>query len=125
MGDLMGPETIAGVAQLVPPPVVVGGMRAYRGLSLDRLLPPLLSLIVSNVQGPPIPLWCAGAKLASLFPFGPLLPGTGLNVTVLSNMGNLDIGVMACPDLVDDVWEIVEAMPKTLARLLADAPKGA
>ena len=122
MGDLMGPETIAGVAQLVPPPVVVGGMRAYRGLSLDRFLPPLLSLIVSNVQGPPIPLWCAGAKLTSLFPFGPLLPGTGLNVTVLSNMGNLDIGLMACPDLVDDVWEIAEAMPKTLARLLADVP---
>ncbi|HVU71743.1 MAG TPA: wax ester/triacylglycerol synthase family O-acyltransferase [Mycobacteriales bacterium] len=123
LGDLMGPETIAGMAQIVPPPVIIGGRRALRGLKLSKLLPPLMSLIVSNVQGPPIPLWCAGAKLVGLFPFGPLLAGSGLNVTVLSNNGNLDIGLMACPDLVDDVWEIAEAMPQTLARLLADAPR--
>jgi diacylglycerol O-acyltransferase / wax synthase len=37
------------------------------------------------------------------FPLGTVLEGAGLNVTVMSYMGNVDIGFMACRELVPDV----------------------
>ena len=43
-----------------------------------------------------------------MYPFGPLLEGAGLNLTVLSNMGHVDFGVIACRELVPDVWDIAD-----------------
>jgi hypothetical protein len=88
-----------------------------RNLGLSTVQPALANLIVSNVMGPPIPLYLAGATVDAIYPLGPLLPGAGMNITVLSNLDRLDVGVMACPDLVSDVWEIVDALPGCLAEL--------
>ena len=32
------------------------------------------------------------------------------NITVLSNMGNMDIGVIACPDIAPDVDEVTDGI---------------
>jgi diacylglycerol O-acyltransferase len=121
MIDALGTESIGDVAELVPPLLVVTGSKLYDGLGLSRLHPPLQSLVVSNMPGPPIPLYCAGARVDAVYPFGPLLPGAGLNITVLSNMGNLDVGLLGCPDLVPDLWEIADGFPAAVAELLTAA----
>ncbi len=82
-------------------------MSAYRSVLIGNV-PPLWNVIVSNVPGPPIPLYTAGARVAGVYPFGPLLEGAGLNLTVLSNMGHVDFGVIACRELVPDVWDIAD-----------------
>ena len=109
------------MAELMPPLLMMGGAKFYDNLGLSRLHPPLQSLVVSNMPGPPIPLYCAGARVDAVYPFGPLLPGAGLNITVLSNMGNLDVGLLGCPDLVPDLWEIADGFPAAVAELLAAA----
>ena len=119
--DALGPDSVGELAELVPPLLVKGGSRLYDGPGLSRLHPPLQSLVVSNMPGPPIPLYCAGARVDAVFPLGPLLPGSGLNITVLSNMGKLDVGLLCCPDLVPEVWEIADAFPAAVATLLARA----
>jgi WS/DGAT/MGAT family acyltransferase len=121
MADALGTESIGDVAELVPPLLVMGGSKVYDGLGLSRLHPPLQSLVVSNMPGPPIPLYCAGARVDAVYPFGPLLPGSGLNITVLSNMGNLDVGLLGCPDLVPDLWDIADGFPAAVAELLVAA----
>jgi hypothetical protein len=40
---------------------------------------------------------------------------------VLSNLDRLDVGIMACPDLVEDSWEIVDSLAPCLEEL---APPG-
>jgi len=52
------------------------------------------------VPGPDMPMYMAGGEVVGLYPFGPLMEGSGLNVTVLSHNGRLDVGLIACPDLV-------------------------
>jgi diacylglycerol O-acyltransferase len=89
-----------------------------RNLGLAAVQPSMANVIVSNVMGPPIPLYLAGARVDAIYPLGPLLPGVGMNITVLSNLDRLDVGIMSCPDIVDDVWELVESMPAALAELL-------
>ena len=60
---------------------------------------PIHNLVVSNVPGPPFPLYLAGAELVAAYPMGPVMDGAGLNVTVLSYRNHIDIGFMADKDL--------------------------
>ncbi len=76
---------------------------------------------MSNVPGPPVPLYTAGARILSISPMGPLLPGAGVNITVLSNMGNVDFGVIACRDTVPEVWRIADGLAEGVQLLLKAA----
>lgn len=116
-GDDLLPDLLA-----VPPPVVVeGALRLYDALALDERLPPVFAAVVSNVPGPPIPLYCCGARLDGAYLLGPLLAGSGLNLTVLTYRDSLDLGVVSCPDIVDDHWAIARALPAALDDLVAAA----
>ncbi len=55
----------------------------------------------SNVPGAPIPVYLAGARMVSQFPFGPMA-GAALNVTLLSYQNDLNIGVASDPSAVPD-----------------------
>jgi len=60
-----------------------------------------VDVITSNVPGVPIPLYLAGAKLEAQFPFGPR-SGAAVNVTLLSYLDGLFIGVNSDPAAVPD-----------------------
>jgi diacylglycerol O-acyltransferase / wax synthase len=49
-------------------------------------------LHVSNVTGPATTLYCAGAQIQAMYPFGPL-PGAALNVSLVSYVGQLGVAV--------------------------------
>jgi WS/DGAT/MGAT family acyltransferase len=94
------------------------GARLYSTLHVADHHPVVHNLILSNVPGPPIPLYLAGARLVGLYPLGPITDGAGLNVTVLSQEERIGFGFVACPDLVRDIWEIADAIPEALAELV-------
>ncbi len=68
-----------------------------------------------------------GAKLVANFPIGPIFDGGGLNMTVMSYQESLDFGLLACPDLIDDVWHLADGLRDTLDELVkaADEATGA
>ena len=67
---------------------------------------PIHNLVVSNVPGPPFPLYLAGAELVAAYPMGPIMDGAGLNITVLSYRSHVDIGFLADASLVPDIWDV-------------------
>jgi hypothetical protein len=67
-------------------------------------------LVVSNVAGPPFPLYLAGARVVSLVPLGPPIEGAGLNVTVLSYVDRMDWGFIACRELAPRLAELAHAV---------------
>ncbi|MBI2705967.1 MAG: wax ester/triacylglycerol synthase family O-acyltransferase [Actinobacteria bacterium] len=115
--NAMGVDLIQDMAQITPPGVYNLAMRLYSNPRISGALPPVQNLVISNVPGPPIPLYIAGAQVKGIYPFGPLIEGSGINITVLSNMGNVDIGVIACGDTVPDVWDIVDGFAAAVAEL--------
>jgi len=119
--NAMGVDLIQDLAQITPPGVYNLAMRLYSSQPIAGSLPPVQNLVISNVPGPPIPLYIAGARVKGIYPFGPLIEGSGINITVLSNMGNVDIGVIACGDTVPDVWEIVDGFADAVAELRSAA----
>jgi len=62
-----------------------------------------VNLVVTNVPGPPVPLYLAGARLLELFPVVPVMGNLTLVVAVLSYAGQLNLTAVAdqdgCPDL--------------------------
>jgi diacylglycerol O-acyltransferase / wax synthase len=79
---------------------------------------PVHNLIVSNVAGPQEKLYGLGAEIQALYPLGPIFHGSGLNITVMSLSGKLNIGIISCPQLVDDVWPLADRFETELGALL-------
>jgi len=94
-------------------------VRLYSRMELADRHPPALNLIVSNVPGPPIPLYLAGGRLQALYPLGPVFDGMGLNITVLSYMESVGFGFLACRELVPELWEMSEGVADALDELVA------
>jgi hypothetical protein len=80
---------------------------------------PPFNIVISNVPGPPIPLYAAGARLEHFYPVSALADGQGLNVTVQSYNGNLDFGFIADRELVPDVWLMTELLHESMDELLS------
>jgi WS/DGAT/MGAT family acyltransferase len=88
-----------------------------------RILPriphsPVYNLILSNVPGPQEQLYFLGCQVDSMYPLGPIIGDAGLNITVMSLNGELGIGIIACPDLLPDLWDIADGFPDALKELL-------
>jgi diacylglycerol O-acyltransferase len=92
-------------------------VRAYAGLRLAEKHPVVHNLVISNVPGPPVPLFFMGAEILGLYPLGPVFHGAGVNITVLSNNGRLHVGVIACRESMPDVEALVRHFPTELAKL--------
>ena len=104
----------------VPPPFVFSLIsRAYVELGLAERLPPICNLIVSSVPGPPVPLYLAGSRLVGIHPLGPVYSGLLLNVTALSGVESMNLGLVACRGRIPDLWELCDAIPESLAELAA------
>lgn len=112
---------IMGLTDTTPPGLIGLAARTYSAAGLSRSAPPPVNLVISNVPGPPIPLYLAGARVERLLPMGPLLFGMGLNITVLSYCDSLDFGFISCPELVPDPGSIAARIPKALDDLEAAA----
>jgi hypothetical protein len=95
--------------------------RSYSAAGLDGRVPPMFNLIVSNVPGPPIDLYLGGARVVGAYPMGPLLFGSGINVTVLSKAATMDVGLMACRENLPDPWPLVDRFPEALDELVSAA----
>ena len=118
----LGPEMLGDLVDLVPPPVLSAATSAFVGSRITERIPPAHSVIISNVPGPDFPLYLAGAEVVGMYPFGPLMEGSGLNITVLSHNGRLDIGLIACPDLVPDLDDLLEGILMRIRRTRGRPP---
>jgi diacylglycerol O-acyltransferase / wax synthase len=92
-------------------------VRAYAGLRLAERHPVVHNLVISNVPGPPLPLYFMGARIEALHPLGPVFHGAGLNITVMSNNGRVGVGVIACRESMPDVDDLARRFPEELERL--------
>ncbi|MGO4442377.1 wax ester/triacylglycerol synthase family O-acyltransferase [Mycobacterium sp. 2YAF39] len=115
-GGDMAPTLIQDWTEFLGRSVLNAVVRLARNIPLpDR---PIHNLVLSNVPGPQQQVYFLGCAITAQYPFGPIVIGAGLNVTVMSLNGRLGIGVISCPDLVSDVWDLADAFPVALAELL-------
>ena len=106
--DLIPADVIVDASEFAPPALATRAMRMAAQLRIaDRTNPPV-NLVISNVPGPRHPLYMGGARLKHYIPVSTVADGQGLNITVQSYLDTLDFGLVACRELVPDLWDLVD-----------------
>ena len=108
----LGGEALAKVADLVFPEFMTLYARmAIRGLAAN--------MVVTNVPGPPVPIYMLGARMLEVFPVVPLAAKQGLGVALFSYDDRLFWGFNSDWDAVPDLHDFVEDVEEEFARLQA------
>jgi len=102
-------------------PWLLGGAAAIYGSGLAERLQRLANVVVSNVPGPSVPLYIAGARLRTWWPLSIVEHGLGLNITVMRYMDSLDFGLVAAQRLVPDAAPLAQELHASFDELAAAA----
>jgi diacylglycerol O-acyltransferase / wax synthase len=92
---------------------VAGQRMWYRRFPRQRSV----NLVVTNVRGPPVPLYLAGAQLLELYPMMPVMGNLTLVVAVMSYAGQLNLTATADRDSCPDLELFIEGACTTLDNL--------
>jgi diacylglycerol O-acyltransferase len=106
-------------------PWLMTGLASLLGRSnLVSRLPQVGNVAISNVPGPPITLYMAGAKMVHYFPVSIPYHGSALNITVQSYAGSLEFGLTACRRILsqDESYELTDHLRTALREIQALPP---
>jgi WS/DGAT/MGAT family acyltransferase len=73
-------------------------------------IPQVANVVISNVPGPQVPLYMAGARMLANYPTSIVTHGMGLNITVQSYDQSLDFGLMADAKAMPDAKVLAQAI---------------
>jgi WS/DGAT/MGAT family acyltransferase len=110
-------ELLQDANQFIPPALFSRAARLTFSLGASRASRPAWNLVISNVPGPQVPLYMAGARLEAHYPISVITDGMGLNITVMSYCGHLDFGIVADRDQMPDVWSLMDWLTESLDEL--------
>ena len=102
MTNAMGARQMTEMSKLSPALFMGLGARVYSQWGLANRMKPIFNTVVTNVPGPPVPIYSAGSKLVAIYGNLCLLDGVGLGHVVQSYVDQLTIGVTACREALPD-----------------------
>lgn len=98
-----GAQTLSNLAETVPYGIANLASRMYSRYNMSKMHNPVFNLVITNVPGPPIPMYLQGHKLLSIMGSAPIIDGMGLIITVFSYDGRITISptsdVNSMPDI--------------------------
>jgi len=106
----LGAEFIMNIGTWAPPTIHA---MAARLAARSRLI----NLVVSNVPGPQVPMYIAGARLLAQYPIMPIAESMGLSIAVTSLAGTMAFGITADWDTLPDIEFLAEAMGDAMDEL--------
>lgn len=83
------------------------------------------SLVVSNIGGRHRDLYFAGARITGFYPFGAPLDGAALFITVATLDDQLNIGLIACPEIIPELAGMADLFAPALTELADSVGLGA
>lgn len=107
------------VTQFVPPFMTGLAFRALATSAIANRVQMPFNVLVSNVPGPRTPVYLDGIRQRSYHPVSLVADGGRLNITVVSYVDQLHLGLVADRDLPLDLDELAEHMRSELEDLLA------
>ncbi|MGP0006600.1 MAG: WS/DGAT/MGAT family O-acyltransferase [Acidimicrobiales bacterium] len=122
---LIGASTLTDWTEFTFPALIGRAARLTGSMRVFDSLRPIFNVTVSNVPGPPFPLFLAGARMVGMYPLGPVTEGVGLNMTVMSYCGMVYFGLNACRETVPAIAEMPKMLHESLDELLQAAGRGA
>jgi hypothetical protein len=115
-------QALAGLKSVLPTdypsllaPWLVGGagrlaLKTYGRAGITERLPAIANLAISNVPGPQVPLYLAGARMLSFHPLSIVMHGLALNITIQTYAGRVDFGLIADRQSVPQLQGLADAI---------------
>lgn len=114
MTDALGARNMTEMSKASPALFMALGAQLYTRLGLaNRGVGPVFSTVVTNVPGPPVPIYSSGARLESMMGLLCLTDGLGLGHVVQSYCSEATIAFTACRKAMPD--------PEFYARCIEDS----
>ncbi len=105
------------ITEFLPSETLAAAARVYTRTRLGGHHRPFFNVTITNVPGPPVPLYVAGARIHSAFGMAPILDGLGLILVVLSYNGRISIGINSCEQIVPDPDNMAECIERAFHEL--------
>lgn len=112
-GQSVGAEALVAISGFVAPTLHALGARVAAGFSRR-----LFNVVVTNVPGPQIPLYAAGAEMLEVFPVVPLAKGQAVSIGLTSYNGGVYYGLNADRDAMADIDVLAQCIEESLAELV-------
>lgn len=115
--SLLAPWLVGGAAKMA--------LNAYGKSGMASRLPMVANLAISNVPGPPVALYLAGAKFLTFHPLSIILHGLALNITIQTYAGHVDFGIIADKKALPHAKDLAKAIEDAFAQaqsLMASTP---
>jgi WS/DGAT/MGAT family acyltransferase len=112
-GRSVGAEALVALGGYAPPTLHALGARAASELSRR-----VFNLVVTNVPGPQVPLYVAGATMLRMHPVVPLAKGQALAIGLTSYNGGVYYGFNADRDAMGDVDMLAGMIDESLDELV-------
>ncbi|HEX9731045.1 MAG TPA: wax ester/triacylglycerol synthase family O-acyltransferase [Thermoanaerobaculia bacterium] len=113
----IGARTLGDYGEVIPFGLAGVAARLYTRMNLAERHRPIFNLVITNVPGPQVPLYCGGARLLAHLGAAPIFDGMGLIMPVFSYAGTLSIAALTCPQMMPDVDVFAGYLEESLAEL--------
>ena len=117
--NAVGARLLSEYSAMIPNGLMGLGARLYTRLGMANRAAVPFNTVVTNVPGPPIPLYSAGAKLLRLYGMGPVFDGMGIIHPVFSYGGQITVSVTSCREMLPDAPVYAEALQSSFEELVA------
>ncbi len=127
MTQAVGAKLMTDYSRFIPSTTAALAARLYTELGLAERMNPPFNCVITNVPGPQVPLYSAGAQLVTQYGLGPLFDGMGLIFPVFSYCGHITVAFTACREMVPDPEVLSDCLQQSFDELKAacgvrDAP---
>jgi len=107
------------IAEFIPSETAAAAVRLYTRTRLGGRHRPFFNLVITNVPGPPMPLYLAGARVSAHFGMAPVLDGLGLIIVVFTYAGRISFGLTAGSKILPDPEHLDDCFRLSLTELEA------
>ena len=105
------------IAEFISSETLAAAARVYTRTRLGAQHKPFFNVTITNVPGPPFPLYLAGARISHSFGMAPIMDGLGLLLVIFSYAGRISVGITSCRDMVPDPEKLAACFEESLADL--------
>jgi diacylglycerol O-acyltransferase len=108
-GLIDGAHRILDIADVITP--LAGPLTRY----VSRTIP--MNLVITNIPGPPVPLYLRGARFLRVFPYVEVIDNEGLTIAVVSYEDQLHFGITSDRDVLPDLGDVAASIEHEFALL--------
>ena len=118
-----GARQMAEYSSFMPSTLTGLAARLYVRLGLANRVAPMFNTVITNIPGPPIPLYMNGARLVTQYGLGPVFEGMGIIHPVFSYCGRITISFTSDRSIMPDPEDYAEYIQEAFEELKAAAMK--